>query len=572
MDKNLQIFQKEIEYTFSFIFKSIGLNYRFVKDYRQIRKNDVLFIYSNLEPTEHDLLTLREKRNIFYVPADSDFYNTEKYSHSNISSLIRKIKLRREFAIISKRNLKDIASVCKADEVFLGKFHFDIIGNIFFALNETEFSKTDKNTLDNHLRLPDNYSHLSDYFEFPYINFMLKMIEDFLQESLISNDGFVLKKEMWPNKEDFALAISHNIDRLIKWDVKTFFGSLFLEMKLFFTLQWKQYFYIVFSKIKYIFTNIEPYWNFYTIREIEKKHKIASTFFCGVKPENKKKDIDYDITDNDLLMELRDLKTEKCEISLLGSYNSHKDFILAEQIKELQNIDGEKIYGIRQSLYRYDYNSTPEQHSQLEMLYDSSKSLLETPGFKNGIALPYKIFRRESEIGNEHNFWEIPVGFNDECLIKNKGNTVSIEKAKYILKNLLDVTEKNSCLLVINLSVKSFFDIPYLVQLFDFFLDTAVRKKVFTARLRDVAEWWENRESVKFEEFSNQINIHFPHDMENFTVSVLGKAVITEVEGIDAIFKQNVISFRKIKKNSNAIIKLEIQNRHEENSNTDKVS
>ena len=127
-----------------------------------------------------------------------------------------------------------------------------------------------------------------------------------------------------------------------------------------------------------------PYWGFDRILEIEKCHKVKSTFYFlnesgGPKifsPQTWKLYLGrYDIKNPDIIQIIRKLKSEGWEIGLHGSYKSFQNKDLLKKEKEdLESILGAKIYGIRQHYLNLDIPRTWKYQEELGFKYDSSFS------------------------------------------------------------------------------------------------------------------------------------------------------------------------------------------------------
>ena len=560
IDNNVEKYYEEIYYTIDFVFKTLGYEFKCITKLDQLNENDILFYYGLIEPNEKEALILAYDKIMFYIPVEIILFSTGT-DKEQLKSMLKTIDLPRPLPCFSKKKIEAPALYSHNDDLYYGKFQFDIFGNIF--LNLINYHTHSSFTDDNYGKISDPNTFLLEYSLFPYINAYLWLIDKFLQNSVTEKKThFLVKKEFWPLSENFAVAVSHPIDSLQKWKSSTIFSSSLNELIMFYKVQYNLR--SSFSKIKYLITNIEEYWNFEEIHEIENKHKIKSTYFWGVESDSSE-DVDYKIDEPDIAEEMRKIKDRGNEIALLASAKSYRSDTHSNQKKILSDAINDKNIGVRQNRFKYDFEVTPELHNKNDYLYDSSMSFRNHIGFKNGIGFPYRIFsqRKRDKIGKigldfKKNCLEIPLTFYDNALKISKTKILTYDKATELMNDLIKATNSVNGLLTLDFSISNFADVNYAPILFDETLKKLKQRKVFWGTYKEIAEWWKKRETVLIKELSrDNFSIYFPTKIKKISIPIFGNFKIEEIKGTECKIENNCMIFENVKADTTVIVELQ---------------
>ncbi|MCD4819442.1 MAG: hypothetical protein K8S23_12190 [Candidatus Cloacimonetes bacterium] len=557
-DKKLDKLKDEIKFSFDFIFKTLGYEYKFINTIEQLTDNDILIYYGFNKPEMKDAYVLAFNKIMFYLPVETGLLTKGFYKQSEIIKRKRKLKFNTTITVLSENTFKQPIGYFFDDELVYGVFNFDLVGNIFFHLvnyEESVFHERDK-----HNRIPDESSLFIDQYDYPYVNELLQFFDKFIENAVQDKHGyFIIKKSFWPQDEVFAASISHTVDRLQKWTAGKIFKSFFEDILLFYNINY--IFKSMVNKLKYIFTNDEEYWNFDIISELEAKFNVHSTYFFGVSQKHEH-DVDYEI-EEDIINEIVKLLKAKNEISLLASYESFQDDVLGKE-KEILNkiIKSDKI-GVRQSHFRYNPKKSFEFHRKNQFIYDSSYKILERNGFKNGIAFPYYIFSKQvnkskETVYNNNSNLEIALTFSDEVLKISRFKEIPFEKAKESIVHLLASVKKLNGLITLDFSLANFADIKYNKDIFRFVLKILKQNKVYKATMQEIADWWKKREAVVVRESENIIFVYFPTALNFFSLKLIGNAEVVSILGMKAEIQGKIIYFSDIKPDS--AVKIVISN------------
>jgi len=195
-----------------------------------------------------------------------------------------------------------------------------------------------------------------------------------------------MKKIEWPEGKNFAVCLSHDVDRVQKsFQAIT---NFFIEKRPYHLVS--------------LFNKKNPYWSFDKIIELEKKYNIRSTFFF-LKETKKLEMLNpssyglscgyYDWNNPKITEIIKKLDDGGWEIGLHGSYRSYQDEkLLLEEKKGLERVLGMSIIGIRQHFLNLDIPRTWEMQKKIGFKYDTSFGYQDKIGFREDKIIPFKPF------------------------------------------------------------------------------------------------------------------------------------------------------------------------------------
>ena len=236
------------------------------------------------------------------------------------------------------------------------------------------------------------------------------------------------------------MALTHDVDRITKT-----YQYLTYPIKSLLKHDTKGFFYHVGSIFKK-----NPYWCFPEIIRIERKYDVKSTFyflnetipFHLFKISNWTLSLGrYRIYDKKVVDIIKYLDRNGWEIGLHGSYNSYKNtYLLKTEKKLLESIVGHEIIGIRQHYLNLE-KSTWKNQKETGFNYDTSLGYRNDIGYKDEKFLPFH------PLGDDYTVF--PLVIMDSCFMDT-------DERNKKLSYLLDITEKNNSILVINWHQRSF--------------------------------------------------------------------------------------------------------------------
>lgn len=270
--------------------------------------------------------------------------------------------------------------------------NYDILGLTYWMLNRIEeIGRTD---LDNHGRFPATSSHAykNDYLERPIVDEWLYVL------------GQVILK-VWPTVElknlQFNMKVSHDVDApsicafkswksvlrmmgghlLKRRDVKSLFTT--------FIVKWN-------SKINLY--PADPYNTFDWLMDVSGKHNLTSSFYFISGRTDKSKDADYELEHPIIQNLMKHIHERGHEIGLHPSYGSYQSrSVIAKEADHLRTVLAknniiQSTLGGRMHYLRWEQPGTLQAWNDAGMLYDTTLSYADLPGFRCGTCFEYPAF------------------------------------------------------------------------------------------------------------------------------------------------------------------------------------
>lgn len=546
IQEELNKYNREIKYAFDYIFDTLGYSYRFINDLSYLRQNDILMLYGSKEPEPEDVKGLANHLITIFIRCDTKLYQLNTNASGLISRMIRDVKLFSQTPIIVENKFTYPAENYSDLDIHACKVNFDLPGNIYYHL--ANLDEQGDITGSSRGRLPESNNAFYQWKDFPFIDNFLWLLDNLIKEQVKDKNHYIVQKHYWPQAQDMAIGLTHSVDDLQKWDMNSIFHSTIEDIIHFATLHWQLLFRNVWSKIKYVLTNYELYWNFQEFISCERDSKLKSTWFIAAESSS---EIDYSLDDTDLQDEMRMIQRQNSEIGLLTTDEklSRDSFVNSKQIM-LKQLQTDNI-GVRQHKYVLD-EKIRDFHQKLLPLYDSSLAFNESYGFKNGMVFPFHPISGSLQ----SSYLEIPVCFKDNILKLSKYHTVSYEDAKQIVKKLFQTVRRSRGLFCVDFNVANYSDISYCNKLYSYLIALIKGEKTWSATLTEISNWWMIRRCVTIEESEFDFSINFPEDTESFAVQYFGELSILGIEGVESRIEGKTIHFSDVKSGSCALVRL----------------
>ncbi len=544
-DYKLERYQKEIKYSFNFIFHTLGYSHRYIDDIQKLRESDILLIYGLLAPTAEELKQISRHYITVFIQADPNLYDPKGYSIEKIRRSIRETKLLTLTPVISELKFTYPAENYSEKKIHGGKINFDLAGNVFFHLSEFE-SQIDPQR-DQYQCFPDEARLFYQWRETPIVHNLLWLIDNMLMEHSKAKKQIIARKCLYPEHQIMAAILTHSVDDLQKWSFNSLLLSVVDDFIMLFTLKIMQLFRSIAGKLKYLFTNYEVYWNFVEYLDLEQQFNSRSTFFVAAE-ENA--DIDYTLEDTDLQEDIGKIKAAGSEIGLLATNDkpNREDYITRKQI--LSHNIGTQSIGIRQFDFRI-HDQIRELLQQVRPAYSNSLCYQSMPGFKNGVAIPYQPWFG----GTISSHYEIPLSFRDIYLRLTRNRIVSLEDAKVQFKKIYQAVRKVHGVLCLDFTLANYAEIHYCGKLYQYILALLNSENIYKATCMELADWWKKRERVTIEESDYELSVFFPDELDHFCLTVSSEFQIAETSGVEVDIQGNLFRFSGIKKGTIALIR-----------------
>jgi hypothetical protein len=542
----LDKYSRETRFAFDYIFGTLGLSHRFITDPSHLRQHDILLLYGLIEPTLDELQQLTRQYITIFIPCEPRLYDPQALPPDQLRKLLREAKIFTPTPVLCAKKFEYPAENYADLNIHACKVNFDLPGNVFFQLASLEESCD--SSRDHSGCLPETASAFYQWKDIPFVDNFLWLLDNLIKEQAAAKGQYLVQKHYWPKAEDMAIALTHSVDDLQKWDFSSMFFSVADDFSLLVTLRWKQLLRNLWSKLKYIFTNYEMYWNFQELQTPEKELHLRSTWFISAESTP---DIDYSLDDLDLQDEIKTILRLNNEIGLLATNDKQEKeaWAVRKQIMLRQNRkDG---IGLRQHDYIRN-EQVKELQDRVLPLYTSGLSFRETAGFRQGMIFPFQPW-----LGSlMSNHVELPVCFRDNCLKTGKFSYLSLEDAKQIFKKVFQAVRRRRGLFITDFTVANYTDIPYCAKLYSYILALIRAEKSYHATLAEIADWWQKRSRVTIDESEYDFSISFPDALESFALQYTGNLDIIQVEGVQAKIEGKNIFFSNLTAGSQASFRL----------------
>ena len=350
----------------------------------------------------------------------------------------------------------------------------------------------------------------------------------------------MVSKSFWPDGKYFSVCLTHDVDEIRK------------------TYQWMTFpykyakkhdirgvsnqFISLFKKIK----GEEPFWTFKKIIEIENKFNTKSSFFF-LNETGKVKLFDrntwrhagrrYDFNDPKVAEIIRELYIGGWDVGLHGSFYSYENGnkIIKEK-KELENVLGNNVYGIRQHNLNLRIPETWLHQEKAGFEYDTTLGFNDCLGFRWGTCYPFRPFYAEQN--KILKILEIPLIIEDLPFFRNK------DPWKTGLE-VIEMVEKYGGVLTLlwHHTVYNNHEFPEWGAAYEKIIDFCGKKNAWIASAKEISDWWMNREKSSFDWVyeGNELKIK-PNPRENYHFLNI---YVPDKMSIKKIFNAQIIDVHK---------------------------
>lgn len=535
-----------ISYIIDFTFGTLGYSFKIILSLKGLTEFDVLIWYDSKGIRKESIAKFATKIPIILVRYHENLYIPSQLKGANLQTKIKKFKFYHENVAIIHNNLFEqlIESVTDS-KIALMVLNFDIFGNLYYHITDCELraKKAEEGVIEEKSIFHESYQE-------PIVNTLLSFTEKIILTCCEKLNFTLIKKELWPNGEDYAVIFTHSIDKLEKWG-KGVFGEFLLDLlPLLLKGKFAEAARNLSSGIKYVLNDEEQYWNFSNYLELDEKYGINSTWFVSLLEKN---GFDYSLdSQKEITDELLNILEKGHELGILVSPYEMDQAKIKIAKNKLIKLTKDEFPGIRATGRMVSDDLALAMHRN-NLLYGSSIASNDPNTFKNGNILPHHRL-----VDGIITFpLEIPIVFSDEILKSSKYLYISYETAKTRMSNLLSKIEASGGLICLDFSISNFKDINYLERLYTFTLDTIKDTNCYTNSCKNIAFWWKARRNVLITNEEWGANILFLDDFAFFTIKIHGKKKIKKITLVDHKINDNVITLLNIKSNSVVNIELE---------------
>ncbi|MEG0308647.1 MAG: polysaccharide deacetylase family protein [Clostridium sp.] len=415
---NKKFLQQKI-YVFDLIFFILGLKYEIYNGVSE--DNDIIISYG-----EKPLKEMKDYKGIF-IKDSGELFN------GNYLKRMPKININKYSLDEPIKYIKDVISLFSKDEDYIYRDNYntlinvDIISDIFFLVTRYEEVMVKSKDMHDRFNPMDSVAYKENFIDRPVVN---EQIELLWRELKLINPS-LKRKNMWGDKE-FGFCLSHDIDSIFKYKdkiIKVLGVKILKERDIKGAVERvKNYFKAIKNPLD------DPFWTFPYLLKLENKYKFTASYYFMTGGETKKDNI-YKITNGKLATILKEIKANKSEIGIHGSYNSYNNSeLLKTEIRSLNDIS--KVSGIRQHYLRFRAPYTWRIQEVNKLKYDTTLGYAQIAGFRGSICTPFKPY---DLINNKvMNIYEIPLVLMDGTLLEAEYMGLSAEDGLLYAKKLID--------------------------------------------------------------------------------------------------------------------------------------
>jgi peptidoglycan/xylan/chitin deacetylase (PgdA/CDA1 family) len=291
----------------------------------------------------------------------------------------------------------------------------------------------------------------------------------------------------WPGGKPFAVALSHDVDRVAKRGQFAYYIPLSIARGRPEALRRHL------ASLQATLGGRDPFWSFPTLMELEESLGVRSTFFV-LNETGKARLVSprswmlytgrYKVRAPAIEEVLRQLHAGGWEIGLHGSYNSFEDEqLLRWEKEELEAATGVAVVGGRQHYLNLLVPETWEAHARIGLQYDSTLGYTRRIGLRWGTSRPF--FPKHPRTGEEIPVLQIPMAIMD-------GPLMAMARPQGAVEALIEQVEQEHGVLTINFH-SQYFNIYEHREWMDTYRELVVRcqaRGAWVAPLRDIAAHW----------------------------------------------------------------------------------
>ncbi len=356
----------------------------------------------------------------------------------------------------------------------------DIISTCFYFLSlENERRATDR---DRFHRFQKDFSPLGDtIYDMPVVDRYATLLRGLIQQ-LVPQIEF---QPLWPNDTNFAVALTHDVDRIPTWTITKAKRALRSAHS-----PYKNPVGRLFRVIQSISYPENWLGNFNFISRLEQRFGAASTFFF-VSRHRHELDPNYKLNSPIISQGINLVKNRGGQVGIHGTIPSSMDNGFLELEKEdLEFFINDDVVGGRQH-YLCFTDDTPTYWQNAKLKYDSTLGFSYHTGYRCGTSFPFNLHdgKQESPI------IELPLILMDTVLFLESKQFLSAAHAWPVIEAHLEETKRNSALLTINWHNSDLhpYDVYGYSDLYVKILQWAQEHNGWLASTDQVYDWWDSK-------------------------------------------------------------------------------
>jgi hypothetical protein len=138
IDHKLSRYTEIIQYTFKFIFDTLGYSFRFIEKMNELKGHDILFCYSLLEPTVDEIHEFATNRLVFFAQAEIDLLVPDKLNSDDFHNYLQELRLFTPTPVICKKKIETPILMRSIGNIFGVSSSLTSLGTLFSTFRDTK--------------------------------------------------------------------------------------------------------------------------------------------------------------------------------------------------------------------------------------------------------------------------------------------------------------------------------------------------------------------------------------------------------------------------------------------------
>ncbi len=488
-------FASEIEYTFCVLCSVTGLSFE------SITANEADCLQSLIETGGYSLAILyyRDQFPQLGIPSvrihASDFFGDKYLQPCSLPSLDVRPSTKDGLAAIYLGGTAMAEPFSMKTELFV-ETNVDVIASSFFLL--TCYQEYLSSAQDRFGRFPaeESFLYRAGYLTRPLVN----EYADWLFDSIVCLVPGAARRTAWRDS-NFAFCLTHDVDSLRKYDTSREVREIARTL----AKGHPRYGIRLLCGLseRLLKNRVDPYDTFDYLRRIADEHKLKSTYYFLVHPQDGVGGGGYGPTDSTLLHLLRSLTTTGSELALHTSYDVHSDE--AAMHAEWQSLNEAFSYtgvtppttmGCRQHFLRWQTPESWSARSAAGFRYDSSVLFASQLGFRCGLCVPFRPYNLRTR--EMLSIYEVPPTLMDGTLSDYLAlpPESGVASASMLLEEI--VKHKGVFTLIWHNSHLSEHETPGWRSAFEEIVGAIVENKPFAETVQSVLDAWDSQMGLAY--------------------------------------------------------------------------
>lgn len=283
----------------------------------------------------------------------------------------------------------DLLSGRVSGDALPAQLPFDVIGAMAAHLDDVENQGSQGRDRHDRLEYRSSYAAAHGFGQVPIVNRYLEALA-----VLVERELGLRGEARWPEGKQAAIALSHDVDRPVKWGALRGFGAARRPALRHLPLYGAKVGWTLLQRLRA--GTKDDFWLFEPLVAAEAERGFRSTFLFAATPAFASRgtpdDVYYDIAWPRFASAFDLIRERGFEIGLHAGYDAHRSLErLVGERDRLTLFLGRGVRGLRHHFWHLgpDERATLRLHEEAGFAWDSSLAFNDHPGFRRSVALPF---------------------------------------------------------------------------------------------------------------------------------------------------------------------------------------